>query len=395
MLTDEKITKKKKFAGEKKTSMHRRDDHHDYSGRRLYMITMEVEGRRPLFGTLTGDPFAPAGSGREARIQLSELGMAVEREWRAIHSHYPQIEVMGVQMMPDHMHGILFVKAPLPVHLGQVISGFKAGCRKAVKALQEKAKRRAEMATAMTGMAAAQPLPTEKLTAEMPAACTKGKEAETRKETENSYSASPQATALPSANPSPSPANPYRPLFAKGYNDLILRSYDELPTWLNYLHDNPRRLMLKRARPAFLRPFFNLPIGTHTYNGIGNRQLLAAPRRLAVRLSRRLTESDIEREIARHLAAAKAGTVLVSPAISPAEKRVMRAVFDAGYPTIVLMENGFTPLSKPHGEQFYACAKGTLLMLSPWEHHNDKRKLTATQCQQLNLMALEISNSQP
>ena len=417
MLTDEQITKKKKFAGEKKTSMHRRDDHHDYTERRMYMITIEVEGRRPVFGHLTGDPFATAGSGREARLVLSELGEAVQHEWMAIHGYYPQIEVMGVQMMPDHMHGILFVKAPLPVHLGQVISGFKAGCRKAVKALQEKAKRRAEMATAMTTeMATAKPLPTEKLTAEMPAACTKGKETETRKETENSYYASPQATALPSANPSPSsanpspssanpspspanpspsPANPYRPLFAKGYNDLILRSYDELQAWLNYLHDNPRRLMLKRARPAFLRPFFNLPIGTHTYNGIGNRQLLAAPRRLAVRLSRRLTESDIEREIARHLAAAKAGTVLVSPAISPAEKRVMRAVFDAGYPTIVLMENGFTPLSKPHGEQFYACAKGTLLMLSPWEHHNDKRKLTATQCQQLNLMALEISNSQP
>ena len=417
MLTDEIITKKKKFAGEKKTSMHRRDDHHDYTERRMYMITIEVEGRRPVFGHLTGDPFATAGSGREARLVLSELGEAVQHEWMAIHGYYPQIEVMGVQMMPDHMHGILFVKAPLPVHLGQVISGFKAGCRKAVKALQEKAKRRAEMATAMTTeMATAKPLPTEKLTAEMPAACTKGKETETRKETENSYYASPQATALPSANPSPSsanpspssanpspspanpspsPANPYRPLFAKGYNDLILRSYDELQAWLNYLHDNPRRLMLKRARPAFLRPFFNLPIGTHTYNGIGNRQLLAAPRRLAVRLSRRFTESDIEREIARHLAAAKAGTVLVSPAISPAEKRVMRAVFDAGYPTIVLMENGFTPLSKPHGEQFYACAKGTLLMLSPWEHHNDKRKLTATQCQQLNLMALEISNSQP
>ena len=402
MLTDEIITKKKKFAGEKKISMHRRDDHHDYTERRMYMITIEVEGRRPVFGHLTGDPFAPAGSGREARIQLSELGEAVQHEWMAIHGYYPQIEVMGVQMMPDHMHGILFVKAPLPVHLGQVISGFKAGCRKAERALREK-KEAAGMAAGMAGMATAmttemateKPLPTEKLTAEMPAACTKGKEAETRKETENSYSASPQATALPSANPSPSPANPYRPLFAKGYNDLILRSYDELPTWLNYLHDNPRRLMLKRARPAFLRPFFNLPIGTHTYNGIGNRQLLAAPRRLAVRLSRRLTESDIEREIARHLAAAKAGTVLVSPAISPAEKRVMRAVFDAGYPTIVLMENGFTPLSKPHGEQFYACAKGTLLMLSPWEHHNDKRKLTATQCQQLNLMALEISNPQP
>ena len=390
MLTDEKITKKKKYAGEKKTSMHRRDDHHDYTERRMYMITIEVEGRRPVFGHLTGDPFAPAGSGRDARIVLSELGEAVQHEWMAIHGYYPQIEVMGVQMMPDHMHGILFVKAPLPVHLGQVISGFKAGCRKAVKALQEKAKPRAEMATAMTTeMAAAQPLPTEKAGPQANCQGAKSLLSAQQGQGENSLLSSQQAAAVPLQPPT------YLPLFAKGYNDLILRSYDELPTWLNYLHDNPRRLMLKRARPAFLRPFFNLPIGTHTYNGIGNRQLLAAPRRLAVRLSRRLTESDIEREIARHLAAAKAGTVLVSPAISPAEKRVMRAVFDAGYPTIVLMENGFTPLSKPHGEQFYACAKGTLLMLSPWEHHNDKRKLTATQCQQLNLMALEISNSQP
>ena len=390
MLTDEKITKKKKFAGEKKTSMHRRDDHHDYTERRMYMITIEVEGRRPVFGHLTGDPFAVAGSGNEAHIVLSELGEAVQHEWMAIHGYYPQIEVMGVQMMPDHMHGILFVKAPLPVHLGQVISGFKAGCRKAERALREKTKRRAEMATAMTTeMAAAQPLPTEKAGPQANCQGAKSLLSAQQGQGENSLLSSQQAAAVPLQSPT------YRPLFAKGYNDLILRSYDELPTWLNYLHDNPRRLMLKRARPAFLRPFFNLPIGTHTYNGIGNRQLLAAPRRLAVRLSRRLTESDIEREIARHLAAAKAGTVLVSPAISPAEKRVMRAVFDAGYPTIVLMENGFTPLSKPHGEQFYACAKGTLLMLSPWEHHNDKRKLTATQCQQLNLMALEISNSQP
>ena len=40
------------------------------------------------------------------------------------------------------------------------------------------------------------------------------------------------------------------------------------------------------------------------------------------------------------------------------------AAFDAGFPNII-MENGFTPLSKPHGEQFEACARGQLLMLSP------------------------------
>lgn len=82
--------------------------------------------------------------------------------------------------------------------------------------------------------------------------------------------------------------------------------------------------------------------------------------------------------------------VLVSPAISPGEKQVMRAAFNEGLPTIVIMENGFTPFSKPHGEQFYACGKGVLLMLSPFEHHNEKRKVTAEQCKQMNLMALEI-----
>lgn len=398
-MTEEQIEAKKKYAGEKKASMKRRDDHHDYTERRMYMITLEVEGRKPLFGHLVGNPFAEQGSEDEPRIELTPLGKAVQSEWMGIHGYFPQIEVRAVQMMPDHMHGILFVQAPLPVHLGQVISGFKAGCRKAQKALEI--------------MAAAEPQPTAKETnrtakdgtakagdeapKEVAAKATSGapKEPST-----NNLPSSPQVTALPSpssspaAHPFPAPSSPashpYRPLFAKGYNDLILRSYEELPVWQNYLRDNPRRLMMKRLRPEWLRPFFGLRIGSQVYSGIGNRELLTACKRTAVRVSRRLTDSEIEAEVVRYLTMAKEGMVLVSPAISPGEKRVMRTVFDAGLPTIVIVENGFTPLSKPQGEQFYACAKGHLLMLSPWEHHNEKKKLTAEQCQQMNLMALEL-----
>jgi hypothetical protein len=132
-MTDEQIAKKKQNAGAKKPSMKRRDDHHDYTERRIYMITIEAEGRRPLFGTLKGDPYAPADSEQAPHIQLSEIGQAIQNEWMGIHDYYPQIEVKAIQMMPDHLHGILFVTAPLPVHLGQVISGFKAGCRKALR----------------------------------------------------------------------------------------------------------------------------------------------------------------------------------------------------------------------------------------------------------------------
>ena len=475
-MTDEQRNAQKKYAGEKKASMKRRDCHHDYRERRMYMITLEVEGRRPLFGRVVGNAYAEQGSRDEPRIELTELGKAVQSEWMSIHGFYPQIEVMAVQMMPDHMHGILFVTDTLPVHLGQVISGFKAGCRKAQRALiaaeeertarkaaekaagEKAAERRAERAGERAGeraaeRAAAEPLLTEKtrqgkaeplLAEKTGQGKTEGKTAgkaaaepllteKTRQEkeeplltektrqgkaegkTEGKAAAEPllaekarqegkeqekkekeqegkelvvsqYATALPL----PEEAGANCALFAKGYNDLILRSFDELPVWQNYLRDNPRRLLLKRARPEWLRPFFGLQIGSHTYNGIGNRLLLTASKRKTVLVSRRLTDSMIEEETARYLELAKQGTVLVSAAISPGEKRVMRAVFDAGYPTIVIMQNGFTPMSKPHGRQFDACASGALLMLSPWEHHNEKQKITAVQCRQMNLMALEI-----
>ena len=329
--------------------MKRRDDGHDYTERRMYMITIEVEGRRPLFGRLKGNPLAQDGSGDEPDIELTALGKAVRDEWLGIPRYFPQIEVMAVQMMPDHLHGILFVKERLPVHLGQVISGFKAGCRKAQRALAA--------GEAAAGEAAAEPLRTEK------------------------GARSLQAAAAPLQLPT---------LFAKGYNDLILRSYDELPAWCNYLRDNPRRLLLRRACPQWLRPVFGITIGAYTCSAIGNRGLLSAERRVQVRVSRRLVGEALDREVERFLALARSGAVLVSPAISPGEKRIMRSAFDEKLPVIVIVENGFTPMSKPHGEQFYACGEGRLLILSPWEHHNEKRKVTAQQCGDMNLLAWEV-----
>ena len=387
-MTDEQRNAQKKYAGEKKASMKRRDSHHDYRERCMYMITLEVEGRRPLFGRVVGNAYAEQGSRDEPRIELTELGKAVQSEWMSIHGFYPQIEVMAVQMMPDHMHGILFVTDTLPVHLGQVISGFKAGCRKAQRALiaAEEEKAAGQAAERAAGRAAAEPLLTEKARQEKEEPLLAEKAKEKKEQEGREPVVSQYATALPL----PEEAGANCALFAKGYNDLILRSFDELPVWQNYLRNNPRRLLLKRARPEWLRPFFGLQIGSYTYNGIGNRLLLTASKRKTVLVSRRLTDSMIEEETARYLELAKQGTVLVSAAISPGEKRVMRAVFDAGYPTIVIMQNGFTPMSKPHGRQFDACASGALLMLSPWEHHNEKQKITAVQCRQMNLMALEI-----
>lgn len=44
----------KAFAGEKKPSIQRRCVDHDYTARRMYMITMVTEGRKALFGKVVG-----------------------------------------------------------------------------------------------------------------------------------------------------------------------------------------------------------------------------------------------------------------------------------------------------------------------------------------------------
>ncbi len=60
-MNDEQIAKKRKYAGERKDSMKRRDGHHNYSERRMYMITMEVEGATARFRQAGWRLFCPRG----------------------------------------------------------------------------------------------------------------------------------------------------------------------------------------------------------------------------------------------------------------------------------------------------------------------------------------------
>jgi hypothetical protein len=58
---------------------------------------------------------------------------------------------------------------------------------------------------------------------------------------------------------------------------------------------------------------------------------------------------------------------------------------------IALLENGFAPMQKPSGQRFDACSEGRLLLVAPWEHHNEQRAITREQCLALNRLADEIT----
>lgn len=65
-------TKWEKYAKGKKPSMKRRCNLNDYCDRGIYMITIAIEGRRPLLGRLAGD------TPEEAYVVLSAFGERVK-----------------------------------------------------------------------------------------------------------------------------------------------------------------------------------------------------------------------------------------------------------------------------------------------------------------------------
>ncbi len=111
--------------------MKRRNAWHDYHSRCIYMVTMAVEGRKPILGKL----FAPNDNHPMPWVLPSALGEKVLNCWQSITIHYPEVRLLDIQLMPDHIHGVLFVTRQVPYHLGKVVNGFKVGCNAAAREL--------------------------------------------------------------------------------------------------------------------------------------------------------------------------------------------------------------------------------------------------------------------
>lgn len=321
------------------------------------MITISLDNRSmPVLGSLRW------GDNNHAECLPSPLGERVAAEWLAVKEEYPQLSITRLQMMPDHLHIVLFVTKQLPLHLGKIIGKIKNRCNRhywdaliAAGRLKEK------------------------------------------------------GTGTPP------------PLFSKGFQDTILRHKGQLETMLRYVDDNPRRALIKQENPQLFRVVRDLWVDTvndinSTYDAaelrrtqpvefedarrlrfstIGNRWLLEKPERLQVRCHNNNTLQNlqlIEKQKEYFLERARQGAVIISPCISNGEKEIARTILDAGLPLIVILENGFPPMYKPPGKYFDACCKGNLLMLAPWAYHMERRKITRSQCLELNAMTAALSS---
>ena len=196
----------KAFAGEKKPSMLRRCVGHDCTERMMYMLTMTIEGRRPLFGEVVGRSHAEPGSEDAPRMMLSALGQRVEEEWWGIPRYHPQVEIIALQMMPDHLHGILFVREKMDCDLSRIIRGFKTGCNRHYRALFPSA----------LAVPSALSVPSVPFVPSVPSAPSVPSVA-----TQSQQTQPPQQT-LPPPHPRPREDRSHGLLFARGFNDKLL-----------------------------------------------------------------------------------------------------------------------------------------------------------------------------
>ena len=380
--------------------MTRRCDGWDYRQRAIYQITLvQADRARPLLGRLViDDPKAPPEA-VTARVEPSELGVAILAHWKRLGDFTPEIKPLFCQLMPDHLHAILEVTRPMVKPLGNAIGGFKTGCEKIYRELA--------------------------LSAQNKALSAQDKAPSAKRELNGAWAAGGgRACSVPEARASGAPR-----LWAAGFQDSILFRAGQLDAMFNYLRDNPRRLAVKRLFPdlfravaALRRPLPSLGV-VGAFAALGNRFLLDRPL-VQVQVSRRdfayrrepkaggglkiardaAGEPLVAQESAAFtakaealLARARQGAALLSPCVSEGEREIARRAFAEGLPLVVLRNKGFAPLEKPGGRHFDACAAGRLLMLAPaaWPHVPGEKPMTRRDALALNRLAQALAEGGP
>ena len=393
----------------------------DYGGRAIYMITISLKERgRPVMAEwprflggsaeAQGQAKIPCSSPETAGfcvspetakiyMPLTPLGEKVLSCWRRIPEFWPMVELLECQVMPDHFHGLLFVKAALlsssgrPKTLGDVVRGFKTGCREVgweegyvdnilfregqlkrmADYIRDNPRRLAEKRANPGLFRHVADLAIDLLVSEQAQNQLISGQAQKR------AAARPEQLQLfpehdlrqPGNGPmsaSPEMAKSFRAHFSAIGNAALLR-------W-------PVILQVQCSRSDFRYQRVRLATG-------GWKILRNAAGEPLVEYASPAFEAKCEDA----LRCAKNGAALISPCISHGEREIARRAHLAGMRVIALCNKGFSKFEKPNGALFDQCAKGNLLMLAPaaWPYVPGEKPPTRESSLVLNRIAQLIA----
>lgn len=212
---------------------------HDYYGCGTYLITLVVNGREPLLSRFATDVSSKDLRGCQL-LMLTPLGEAVQKAWQqtpALQSaRGNQVVVHACVCMPDHFHGVIEVLEPMSWSLGDIIQAFKASCSSSWQQAQ------GLPASVNRPISADCTSPTVPAWLRQKAALHASEGALVRslskKQRQEYY------TFV---------GRQQRPLFDDNYDDTVCLDDRHRQAMIAYVHDNPRRALLRRLLPDVLR----------------------------------------------------------------------------------------------------------------------------------------------
>lgn len=393
--------------------MQRRMATHNYALPGTYHITLHVaEGMGQPLGRVSGSLEQPDGTSDGPHVTLTQTGNMVREELlNSITRHYPMINIDTFVIMPEHLHALLQVTAPIvsstgrPTHLGQVIAGFKKGCNRRYWAMTGQD---------TTANSAGKPLNTVLSASQVP-----GGSQVPGSSRVSGGSPAREAKHVPSNG-----TTGRRPLFAYGYCDVQPITPEQLATQRAYINANPRNRLLRTSQRDMLMPCRNgytTALTPSALRGFLRRECLskhATPEALAaIECRLLLAEGKIsldtygDRELlTRHmlpvvchrkdkplfplqrqrcLEEAARGTILVSPRISAGEQEIINEAVNHGLPVILIADNGFPDRYHPSAARIDQCAAGQLLLVTPWQYvyRGKNEQVTIPFCKAMNCVA--------
>ena len=327
------------------------DPGHDYYAPGVYLITLVVRNREhnhELLGRLNGEVKAP-------KVVLTEVGKAVRDCWLLIPEiqarHGRKVRIHAAVCMPDHFHGVIEVLEKMDRSVGEVIRSFKSGCTIAWQRI--KAANGGDDSQPTLADLEAQKAYLARLS---------------RRQRAEYYAAHPEAA---------------QPLWDDNYDDTICLTdatggidARHFAAMIRYVEDNPRRAVIRRARPEFMRRCLHVVIGGRDYAAFGNLFLLRWARKVQVFCHRKAPDGRTpyeqtdayRRECAEWKRMVMQGaTAIVTPGISMGERIIKDRCIERGYPLIHLQKEAIGSYWKPELKRFEACANGALLILAPWK----------------------------
>ena len=358
----EKCEKQKQNDGRMTASAYRpRNAGHDYYGRGTYLITLVVSGREEVLSHFSAVGHEALKEGNA--LTLTPLGKAVEETWQktpeAQAAHGNRVMVHACVCMPDHFHGVIEVLEPMEWSLGDIIQAFKAVCTSQWQRLQGLAPSTCRPISAdMWGAGVPGWLREKALKHDNEGALIRSLSKKQRQEYYTLVGRSQQ------------------PLFDENYDDTVCLNERHRKAMIAYVHDNPRRALLRRMLPDVMRRCLHVRIGSRSYGAFGNLFLLRWARKVQVQCHRRHPVSGQPYEKTADYARQRQGwetavlegcTVIVTPGISAGERLMKNECLEKGFPLIHLQKEPIGAYWKPERRRFDACANGSLLILAPWE----------------------------